>query len=148
MPEPIRMASPADYDQIAAVVDEWWGRVVVGALPRLFLDLFYRTSFVIDGPGGLDAFLIGILSPSDLEHAYIHFVGVAPHARHRGLGRLLYEEFFSLALADGRSAVRAVTAPVNTASIDFHRAMGFTVTGPVDSYDGPGRDFVVFERLL
>jgi L-amino acid N-acyltransferase YncA len=37
---------------------------------------------------------------------------------------------------------------MNTASVAFHRAMGFTVTGPVPDYDGPGVDRIVFERQL
>ena len=44
--------------------------------------------------------------------------------------------------------ISAVTAPVNTGSIAFHRAMGFSVTGPIADYDGPGRDLVPFERAL
>jgi ribosomal protein S18 acetylase RimI-like enzyme len=143
-----RMARPDDYDPIAAVLDDWWGRPVLGALPRLFLDHFHRTSFVVDGPAGPLAFLIGILSPSEPDRAYIHFVGVSPGARGRGLARQLYEEFFALARGDGRRAVSAITAPVNDASIAFHRALGFTVTGPVADYEGPGRDYMVFERRL
>jgi ribosomal protein S18 acetylase RimI-like enzyme len=143
-----RMARPGDYDPIAAVLNQWWGRPVLAALPRLFLDHFYRTSFVVDGPAGPLAFLIGILSPSEPDRAYIHFVGVSPAARQRGLARQLYEEFFALARGDGRQVVNAITAPVNDASVAFHRALGFTVTGPVADYDGPGRDNTVFERRL
>ncbi len=142
------MATPADYDAIAAVADRWWGRPVLGSLPRLFLDLFYRTSLVIDGSGGIEAFLVGVLSPSDASRAYIHFVGVAPHVRARGYGRLLYEEFFGMARADGRSVVSAITAPANAGSAAFHAALGFTVTGPLANYNGPGRDMLVFERRL
>jgi ribosomal protein S18 acetylase RimI-like enzyme len=143
-----RAASPEDYDAIAAAVDGWWGRPILAALPRLFLDHFHRTSLVIDEPDGLVAFLIGILSPSDPQQAYIHFAGVAPQVRRQGLAGLLYREFFALARADGRTAVSAVTAPVNTESISFHRSLGFSVTGPVPGYNGPGRDLVVFRRPL
>jgi ribosomal protein S18 acetylase RimI-like enzyme len=143
-----RPARPGDYDAIAAVIDAWWGRPVLVSLPRLFLDHFHDTSLVIDGPGGLVAFLIGILPPAEPERAYIHFVGVTPGARGRGLGAGLYQEFFALARAEGRRVVSAVTAPVNSGSIGFHRSMGFTVTGPVADYNGPGHDLVVFERLL
>jgi ribosomal protein S18 acetylase RimI-like enzyme len=143
-----RAATSADYDAIARLVDDWWGRPVLGSLPRLFLDLFHRSSLVIDGAEGPDAFLVGILSPSDPRRAYIHFVGVSPAVRGRGYGRLLYEEFFRLARADGRVIVSAITAPVNAGSAAFHRAMGFTVTGPVDDYGGPGRPMLVFERDL
>lgn len=143
-----RAAQPADYDAIASVIDEWWGRPVLGSLPRLFLDLFHRTSLVIDGDGSPDAFLVGILSASEPQHAYIHFVGVSPAVRGRGYGRLLYEEFFRLARAAGRSTVSAITAPANTGSAAFHQAMGFTVTGPVDDYNGPDRPMLVFTREL
>jgi predicted GNAT superfamily acetyltransferase len=144
----LRQARPEDYDTIAAVVDVWWGRPVLGSLPRLFLDHFHGSSLVIDGPGGMTAFLIGLLSPSWPERAYIHFAGVAPAARNRGLARNLYEEFFALARADHRMLVSAVTAPGNRGSISFHRSMGFTVTGPMPGYNGPDRDLVVFERAL
>jgi ribosomal protein S18 acetylase RimI-like enzyme len=147
MPQ-IRTAAPADYDAIAAVVDQWWGRPVLGSLPRLFLDLFYSSSLVIDGADGPDAFLIGIFSPSQAGCAYIHFVGVAPHARRSGYGRLLYEEFFRRARAEGRSTVSAITAPVNLRSAEFHRALGFTVSGPVPGYNGSGHEMLVFDRAL
>jgi ribosomal protein S18 acetylase RimI-like enzyme len=103
---------------------------------------------VVDGPAGPQAFLIGFLSPSAADRAYIQFAGVSPGARGRGLGRRLYEEFFALARGDGRRLVSAVTSPANSGSVAFHRSMGFTVTGPVPDYDGPGRPKVVFEREL
>lgn len=143
-----RRARPGDYDSIAPVVDQWWGRPVLASLPRLFLDHFHRSSLVIDGADGPVAFLIGILSPADPRRAYIHFAGVAPRARRAGLARQLYEEFFALARADGRRVVGAVTAPGNAGSIAFHRSLGFAVTGPVADYNGPGRDLVTFERPL
>jgi ribosomal protein S18 acetylase RimI-like enzyme len=143
-----RTARPQDYNAIAAVADDWWGRPVLAVLPRVFLDHFHQTSLVVDGADGPTAFLIGFLSPSQPERAYIHFVGVAPAARQRGLARQLYEEFFALARADGRRLVNAITSPANAGSIAFHRSMGFTVTGPVADYDGAGHAKMVFERPL
>jgi len=145
----IRTAGPADYDAIVSVVDAWWGRPIAGSLPRLFLDHFHRSSLLaVDSDNALAGFLVGILSPSEADRAYIHFVGVAPAARGTGLGRRLYEEFFALARADGRSRVRAITAPVNTGSIAFHQSLGFGIRGPVADYDGPGKDMIVFDRTL
>ncbi|MDI6104150.1 GNAT family N-acetyltransferase [Actinoplanes sp. NEAU-A12] len=145
----LRPARPADYDDIIAVVDDWWGREIAGSLPRLFLDHFHRTSLIArDHDGVLTGFIIGVLSPSQPGRAYIHFVGVAPAARGSGLGRRLYEAFFALARAGGCSRVGAITAPVNTGSIAFHQSMGFTVTGPVVGYDGPGKDMMVFDQAL
>jgi predicted GNAT superfamily acetyltransferase len=144
----VRAADPADYDRIIAVVDDWWGRPVAHALPRLFLDHFHDTSFVADDGADLAGFLVGFLSPSLPDAAYIHFVGVNPRFRGNGLARVLYERFFQVATAGGRSVVRAVTAPVNSPSIAFHAALGFSVTGPVLGYDGPSDRKMVFERRL
>jgi predicted GNAT superfamily acetyltransferase len=145
----LRTARAANYDGIIAVVDDWWGRPIQGALPRLFLDHFHDTSFIGERPDGeLAGFLIGFCSAAQRDCAYIQFVGVAPEERRSGLARLLYQAFFKMAAKDGRLVVRAVTAPVNSSSIAFHAAMGFAVTGPVDDYDGPSSAMVCFERRL
>ena len=64
------------------------------------------------------------------------------------MARELYERFFALAAENGRTVVSAITAPANERSIAFHAAMGFTVTGPIRGYDGPGDVKVRFERRL
>ncbi|MEU6089523.1 GNAT family N-acetyltransferase [Streptomyces sp. NPDC047085] len=144
----VRPAEPADHDQVIAVVDEWWERPIRSVLPRLFLDHFHRTSLIAEDDAGLAGFLVGLMSPSAPDAAYIHFVGVAPRLRGTGLARHLYERFFEQASAQGRTHVKAITSPQNRGSIAFHTAMGFTVTGPVRDYDGPGVDRIVFERQL
>jgi predicted GNAT superfamily acetyltransferase len=144
----LRPAEPSDYDRIVPVMDGWWGRSVHGGLPRLFLDHFAHTSLIAEWDGDLAGFLVGFLSPSQPDVAYIHFVGVSPDHRGSGLARRLYMSFFDLARAGGRTVVRAITSPQNEASIAFHQAVGFTVTGPVTDYDGPGTDRVRFERSL
>ena len=144
----MRAARPDDYAAIVSVVDEWWGRPIAGVLPRLFLDHFHATSLIAAHDGELAGFLVGLHSASLPDEAYIHFVGVAPRVRGSGLARRLYETFFETAIRAGRTRVHAITSPVNAGSISFHRAMGFTVTGPVRDYDGPGVDRIVFEREL
>jgi GNAT superfamily N-acetyltransferase len=144
----LRTATPADYDRIAAVLDDWWGRPVGHLLPRLFLDHFHATSTIAEAGDHLAGFLIGFLSPSLPDAAYIHFVGIHPGHRRGGLARVLYERFFALAAADGRTVVRAVTSPVNARSIAFHTALGFTASDPLPGYDGAGDVKVRFERPL
>lgn len=145
----VRIARPADYDAIVDVVNDWWGRDMARDLSRLFLDHFFATSLIAeDDSGGLAGFLVGFHSPSDPALAYVHFVGVAPQARRSGLARDLYDRFFAGARAAGRTAVKAVTSPVNATSIRFHRALGFAATEPAPGYDGPGQDRVVFSMKL
>jgi ribosomal protein S18 acetylase RimI-like enzyme len=144
----VRTARPDDHDLIVRVVDEWWGRPIANVLPRLFIDHFHATSLIAELDGDLVGFLIGFHSPSARDEAYVHFVGVSPAVRGSGLARRLYETFFAAAVRDGCTRVRAITSPVNSGSIAFHRAMGFTVNGPVPDYDGPGIERILFERTL
>jgi ribosomal protein S18 acetylase RimI-like enzyme len=144
----IRAARADDYDAVISVVDDWWGRDVAGGLPRLFLDHFYGTSLVAEDDGALAGFLVGFCSPGQPHEAYIHYVAVDPGHRGGGLGRRIYEEFLGRAIRSGCSVARAITSPGNQGSIAFHRRMGFDVAGPVPGYNGPGRDMIVFSRVL
>lgn len=124
----VRHVRSSDYVDINAVVDDWWGgRHVADKLQLLFFDHFQNTSFVIEEHGQIVAFLIGFLSQSRSDEAYIHFVGVHPEHRHRGLARQLYELFFASARKQGRRWIRCVTSPVNTDSIAFHTRLGFAI---------------------
>jgi ribosomal protein S18 acetylase RimI-like enzyme len=145
----VRTAASADYDRIAPLVDEWWGgRRMIDMLPRLFFVHFSDTAFVAEDEGELAGFLAGFLSQSKPDEAYIHFVGVSPDHRGRGIGRLLYERFFDAARAHSRTVVRCVTAPVNERSVAFHRALGFEVDELAAGYDGRGGDRVLMSKRL
>jgi ribosomal protein S18 acetylase RimI-like enzyme len=146
----IRHAEPADYARVIGRVNAWWGgRDMAPMLPRLFFVHFEGTSYVVDdGDGQLAAFLIGFLSQTDPDEAYIHFVGVSPEHRGGGLGRQLYERFFEDARAAGRTRVTCVTSPVNEGSVAFHEALGFTSERVAHDYDGPGEDRVLFVKAL
>lgn len=132
-----------------AVLNDWWeGRNMVDMLPKLFFVHFRDTSFVAERDGELAGFLVGLLSQSEPDAAYVHFVGVSPAERGTGLGRELYERFFAAARAAGRTRVSCVTSPVNTRSVAFHAALGFEPSDPQVGYDGPGEDRVVLTRSL
>lgn len=147
----------SDHATVTAVVDGWWGgRPVADKLPRLFFRLFPETSFAVEEDGKLVAFLIGIVgSPAD--DAYVHFAGVHPEHRSRGIGRRLYERFFEEVRSRGCRSVRAINSPVNAGSIAFHGRMGFEIVegdtradglSVHSDYDGDGKVKVVFERGL
>jgi GNAT superfamily N-acetyltransferase len=132
----IRFRRPveADHPGLVGRVDEWWGgRRLHQLLPRLWLQHFTGTSWVVEDAGGSPiGFLVGFISPDHPDEAYIHMVATSPNHRGGGLGRALYERFFDDMRARGVRRVHAVTWPGNRVSVGFHRAMGFT------PYDGPG----------
>ena len=143
----IRPLEPSDYGRVIAVVDEWWGgRRMAAMLPKLFFVHFADTSFAAEEDGRLIGFLCGLRSQTFDDEAYVHFVGVDPAARGRGVARALYERFFDA--VSPRTVVRAVTAPMNEASVAFHRSIGFDVDRVDESYDGRGeaRVLLVWRR--
>lgn len=146
----IRHANPSDYGRVIQHVDAWWGgREMAPMLPKLFFLHFEGSSFVAeDEEGHLVAFLIGFVSQTNPDEAYVHFVGVAPEQRGSGVGRQLYERFFETMRAHGCTTVRCVTSPANTGSIAFHAALGFTVDRVVEDYDGPGEDRALLVKQL
>ena len=144
----VRVASPHDYDDIVAVVDDWWGRPVAAGLPRLFLNHFCNTSRVAQDEQGLAGFLVAFMSPAQADVAYIHFVGVRPDLRKTGLARALYDEVVLQARQHGARELRAITAPGNTTSVRFHERLGFAVSDVASDYNGPGRAMVTFRRDL
>jgi ribosomal protein S18 acetylase RimI-like enzyme len=146
----IRHAEPADYGRVIQYVNVWWrGREMAPLLPKLFFLHFEGTSFVAEREdGALAGFLVGFLSQTDPKEAYVHFIGVAPDERGSGIGRSLYETFFESARSHGRTVVRCVMSPVNEASVEFHKALGFEVERVAHDYDGPGEDRVLMVRRL
>jgi ribosomal protein S18 acetylase RimI-like enzyme len=145
----IRHAKPSDYGRVIGRVNVWWGgREMAPMLPKLFFLHFEGTSFVAEDGDELAGFLIGFLSQTADDEAYIHFMGVSPEHRGEGIGRALYERFFSELADHGRSGVRCVTSPVNEDSLAFHEALGFEVERVVPDYDGPGEDRVLLVKRL
>jgi len=153
-----RSATGEDYDFVVRRIDDWWGgRRMAERFHRLFFEYLGDTAVIADEDESIVGFLAGVCSTSQPGHAYIHFVGVDPDRRGNGLGRELYERFFSLARERGCRTVHAVTAPINRDSIAFHRAMGFeTVSGDAEvdglpvhtDHLGPGFDVVEFRREI
>jgi GNAT superfamily N-acetyltransferase len=156
----LRNITPDDYAPIIAVLNEWWGgRQMSDMLPRLFFEHFRDTSLIAEAEDGdIAGFLVGFLSQSQADEAYIHFVGVHPSHRKDGVGRLMYERFVEKVQQRGRNVVKCVTSPVNKTSIAFHLRMGFvpkpseTCTDEgvpyVANYDGKGEARVVFTKKL
>jgi ribosomal protein S18 acetylase RimI-like enzyme len=150
-----------DHRRVVEAIPIWWemppGAAPTGLLPRLFFQHFANTSILVeDDDGRLAAFLIGFRSASRPQIAYIHFVGVAPDQRRRGVAEDLYERFFAMMREQGCTRVDAITGPINRRSQAFHRALGFTQAGDTEvdgvpaylDYDGPGEHRVTFTRSL
>lgn len=147
-----------DYDPLIRVLDDWWGgRRMVEMLPRLFFIHFNKTSFVAEVDTFRVGFLIGFVSPSHPQSAYIHFAGIHPTYRRQGVGKALYSAFFECVRTQGCTRVGCVTSPRNKMSVQFHIKMGFVPDESEkqldgvpyhEDYDGVGEHRVKFTKSL
>jgi GNAT superfamily N-acetyltransferase len=151
----------ADHRFLVGRVDQWWGgRRIHQLLPRLWLQHFTGSSWIVeDASCTIVGFLIGFISPDHPDQAYVQMVATDPNHRGAGLGRALYERFFDDVRARGVRRVTAITWPGNRVSVGFHRAMGFVPedgpgtqrlygTPAYPDYDAEGDDRVVLSRAL
>ena len=158
----VAQLSEADFDYLSLRLDEWWGgRSMSAMLPRLWFKHFSETSFVArDEAGRPVGFLVGYIQNNDEAAAYVHFIGVDPAKRGRGLGSRLYQHFEEKVVSAGCSRIEAVTSPSNQHSLAFHEALGFVAVEPngsttlpsnaqgVRDYDGVGESRVILRKPL
>ena len=144
----IRNIEVEDYFKVNHVLDDWWGgRPMTHLLPRLFIEHFQPTSFVIEEAKELVAFIVGFISQTNPTEAYIHFVGVNPNYRKQGHANNLYNLFIKTVKVLGCHKVLCITTPINTGSIAFHEALGFQVQLSKD-YAGEGQDRIAFSKSI
>jgi GNAT superfamily N-acetyltransferase len=141
-----RPLTKADYDQIVQVIDRWWGGPTSALAHPIFFYELGRMARVVEDDGLLVGFLLGFVCP-DATVGYVHLVGIHPDYRRRGVGKLLYASFEEDCRREGCTALKALTTLGNEASVQFHQALGWSVS-EVEDYAGPGRMRIVFTRGL
>lgn len=161
-PYTVRAGGPADIDAAWALNEE--AVPALNTLPREeFETLALGADYfrVVETPGGIRAFLIGLLPGRDYasenyawfsrrfdDFAYVDRVAVAPASRGTGIGAALYDDF--AAFAEGRA--RRITCevnlrPPNPGSLRFHERLGFQRIGSQQTTGGR-KEVALLERVL
>jgi len=148
----IANCSKVDFDQILTDFGQFWehDRTIALHHPTLLYE-FGNSAFVIRQENKVVAYLFGYLSQTE-PVGYIQLLAVRQNHRGRGLGKMLYRHFERYAAEHGCRRLKAITSPINSLSINFHRSIGMMPIGEPDSeeapiikdYSGPGKDRVVF----
>jgi len=143
----IRGITKSDYDSIVSVMDAWWGGPsALKPEPFLFYELGHH-ALVAEDDGEMTGFLLGFVTDREPRCAYVHLIGIDPDRRRRGIARALYEEFARRGRELGATSLKAITTVGNEGSVDFHRALGFSVVQD-PNYAGEGRARYVFTRVM
>ena len=128
-----REAQARDAGAVVTAIDDWWpGRhMILGVCPQLFEHLG-DTSLIVEAPGEL----VGYLSQRIPDAAYVHYVGVRPDWRGRGVGREMHRRFAAVVRERSRTCLVAETGAWNSESIAFHTRLGFTLEASDEIVDG------------
>ncbi|HNS95726.1 MAG TPA: GNAT family N-acetyltransferase [Polyangiaceae bacterium] len=137
----------ADYDEIVRVIDWWWGGPTASLAHPVFFYELGKIARIMEVDGKMIGFLLGFLTAEPPPIGYIHMVGIHPDYRRRHVGRKLYESFEDSCRSAGCTLMKAVTAPGDERSVQFHEALGW-VWETVPDYAGPGRARVVFTKRI
>lgn len=143
-----------DFDQIIHEFDQFWDhdRTLILHHPTL-INEFGNSAFVIKDKKKVLAYLFGFISQT-APVGYVQLLSVRRGHRKQGLARQLYDHFTVFALAHGCKQLKAITSPVNTLSIAFHKSIGMMPVGDnivdgvpvIKDYSGPGKDRVIFKK--
>jgi L-amino acid N-acyltransferase YncA len=156
MHEQIFNCSHEDFLQIVSEIEDFWGsnRTLAYHHP-MFINEFGDTAFVIKQNDKVAAYLFGFISQKE-SLGYVHLIGVRQDLQKKGLGKRLYGYFIKILKLKGIYELKAITAPTNEKSIEFHSRLGMTMIGlenekgikVVKDYSGVGQDRVVFKMQL
>jgi GNAT superfamily N-acetyltransferase len=143
-----------NFDQIILEFNQFWDhdRTLLLHHPTL-INEFGNSAFVIKDGQKVLAYLFGFISQT-APVGYVQLLSVRQGYRKQGLARQLYNHFTIFALAHGCKQLKAITSPVNTLSIAFHRSIGMMPVGDyivdgvpiIKDYSGPGKDRVIFMK--
>jgi GNAT superfamily N-acetyltransferase len=145
-----------DFLRILTELDDFWQTDRARAVHHpIFVHEFGDTAWVIRDGRQIIAYLFAFWSQTE-PVGYIHLIGVRRSHQRRGIARFLYEHFEKLARERGCIALKALTPPENTDSVEFHRRLGFSLLGQpdaeglplVEDYFAPGVPRVVFWKKL
>jgi L-amino acid N-acyltransferase YncA len=153
----VTQCTKADFDQIIAENEDFWGHDRVKSLHNpVYLYEFGNTAYVIREGEKVIGYLFGLFSQTE-PVAYVKFIGVRQSHQKKGVGRRLYEHFSIVARKNGYKELKAVTSPTNKDSIAFHRSIGMELCeGEPDEngipvirdYGGPGIHRVLFRKKI
>lgn len=142
----IRGINKQDYDYIVSVLDAWWGGPSSErASPFLFHELG-QYALIAEEDSRVVGFLLGFAVPAS-GTGYVHLVGIDPHYRRNGVGKLLYENFTEACRGAGLTRIKAIGMVGHEGSLKFHTAQGFDAA-EVHDYAGPGRARMVYTKAL
>ncbi|MFA7247149.1 MAG: GNAT family N-acetyltransferase, partial [Dehalococcoidia bacterium] len=147
----ISNCSKEDFDQILTDFSQFWEHERALALhhPTLLYE-FGNSAFIIKHDNKVVAYLFGFISQTE-PTGYINLLAVRQDYRRQGLGKKLYYHFEQYAMKRDCLRLKAITSPVNTLSVNFHRNIGMRPVGEmgptgvptIKDYAGPGKDRIV-----
>ena len=119
-------------------------RLSARSVRRLLPQLWVRDG---DTAGRLDGYLL-VLTPARQRTARLYAIAVAPHARGRGLGRMLLGAAEAIARGAGRDALILEVRPDNHPARQLYASAGYVPFGSYDAFYEDGAPALRLRRSL
>jgi ribosomal protein S18 acetylase RimI-like enzyme len=149
----LRRAEPGDLDGLDALEREIFssalfaGHLISRGGFRRFLGSEATTIIVAEIAARLSGYVL-VLYRSNSRFARMYSIGVARHARRRGLARMLLAAAEKDAIAHGRGAMRLEVRADDRGAIGLYETSGYDHCGRRPGYYAGRVDAVMFEKLL
>jgi len=131
------------------------------AIYHLFTKFFKNTSLVVEntGNGNICAFLLGLVSQTNPQNAYIHLLCVDTKFRGKKLAPNLINKFIYIVSKLGSTNISLLSKPSNIKAIKFYNKQGFLSKKTNETleedginifkdYDGPNEDKIIFYKYI
>lgn len=152
----VETCTRTDFAKILKEQTDFWGSDrALSVHHPMFIEEFGETAFVLRDSNEIVAYLFGFFARND-SYFYIHLVAVKKLMRSKGLAAKLYRHVEQLCRHRNVNMLKAITPPQNNASLSFHQALGFEITGTnkVDgipffpNYSGDGKHMSLLIKQL
>jgi len=97
---------------------------------------FADTSIVAERAGRIDGFVLGYRPPPRPDTVFVWQIGVAPHARGRGLGSLVLDRLLQSEACENVRFLEANVTPSNRASRALFEALARRLRAPIEELEG------------
>ncbi len=156
----VRNAFPDDFLEIANKSIEWADIVIEReSIYHILTEHFRSTCFIAEDRGEMVGYLLGYRSQTRPEEALVHLIQVAPRLRGNGIGRRMFNQFQSAAIAMMCKKIVALSRPENNFCNGFNKAMGFSIVDgentievngmrAIKDYNGPGKHMVLWSKNI
>lgn len=117
--------------------------------PNLFVTIsnsWPEGFIVVEGPWGIKAFLLGVMTSS--INSRVLMLAVSPELRRKGIGTMLMDRYLEESRRKGAKVLTLEVRKGNVAAMEFYQRFNFQPVDVIREYYNDGEDAYQMQRLI